>query len=501
MVVRDGQNRAYSARYGARDPLLAPWPRLAVYLAWRCFMALLRPVLFLTLLICGGALLIAALQRAPGPVAPQVSLDQSIQEAFANASPQLMDRRGLWLDGLDGALQSRPRAAPDLPLAESYLEAAIAIEGREALALSLLGEGRRRASVEADLRARSAARRASTLDEAIDALLNQGRDAGMQPATLILAPAHVRNRLARMRSLYGPALEEAGRWFVNPQGRALTISSLPGAQARTAVLYGDARDVIVHGCAFAQSSGRRVGACRVGFLPKPEPDPILAGLSLAVLWADEQTRVGARIAKGAYAAGHLPAPLADRIAFGPDPELGRQALLASVMPILVEAGEAWTQPVRYQALLHEAAEEAAASARINATGRTALFEALGAVRRETGALAALRLSGGIGSSASAERLALLAERAGPQLLALSDLSPDDMETLLIQPEMAQPWRWSRWPQRAKLEAGAGTALILASLLILFTSLVAGILRVRSGRPGWLEQLDSGVTRLMLGKNS
>jgi hypothetical protein len=501
VVVRDGQSRAYSTRYGARDPLLAPWPRLAAYLVWRGFIAVLRPAVFLMLLVAGTALLLSAVQRAPGAAGPQLSLDAQIELAFASAAPERSDRGGIWIDAVERALQSRPRAAPDLPLAESYLAAAIAIEGREALALGLLGEGRRTANVEADLRGRPAGEREARLTEAVEDLLVAGRDAGLDPPSLILAPPRLRDRLSRAQDLFGPALDEAGRWFVAPQGRALTVASLPAARPGAPTLYGDVRDVVVQGCALAQASGRQVGQCRVGFLPKPEADPILAGLSLAVLWADERNRPGARIVKAAYAAGHLPAAAAERIALGPDPALGREALLASAMPVLVDAGEAWTQPVRFQDALLRAAQEAVQSGRIEEAERAELFQAMGAVRREAGALAAVRLPSALRTPGDGVRLALLAERAGPQLLALSDLSPDALTDLLAEPGRAVELGWPRWPERARIELLTGSALILAALLLLFASLIAGFVKARGGRPGWFERLDGAATRLMLGKNS
>lgn len=501
MVVRHGQSRAYSTRYGARDPLLAPWPRLAAYLIWRGFIAVLRPALFLILLVAGAGLLLSAVQRTTGATGPQLSLDAQIELAFASAAPERSDRRGIWIDAVEMALQSRPRAAPDLPLAQSYLEAAIAIEGREALALGLLGEDRRTANVEADLRGRPAGEREARLTAAVEELLVAGRENGLDPPSLILAPPRLRDRLSRAQGLFGPALDEAGQWFVAPQGRALTVASLPEAWSGAPILYGDVRDVVVQGCTLAQASGRQVGQCRVGFLPKPQADPILAGLSLAVIRADDRDRTGARMVKAAYAAGHLPAPLAERIALGPDPSLGREALLASVMPVLVDAGEAWTQPVRFEGELARAAQEMVQSARINEAERSDLFQAMGAVRRETGALPALRVSSALSRPEDGALLALLAERAGPQLLALTDLAPTALSDLLAQPDQIEPWRWSRWSERSQLEALKGAGLILAALLVLISSLVAGFLRGRGGRPGWFERLDGAVTRLMLGKNS
>ena len=58
----------YSSRYGARDPWLAPWPRTALYLAWRALIASVRPVLFLALAAASIALAAAGLsERQGGP--------------------------------------------------------------------------------------------------------------------------------------------------------------------------------------------------------------------------------------------------------------------------------------------------------------------------------------------------------------------------------------------------------------------------------------------------
>jgi hypothetical protein len=500
VVIWGGYDRAYSARYGARDPLLAPWPRLMTYLVWRGFVAAVRPVIFLILLGCGFVLMISALGRAPGPVTPPVELDQQIAAAFTDAAPDRMDRRGLWLDAIEQALEPRWRSAPDLPLAQSYAEAAIMIEGREALAMAVLREGRRPSSVEADLRARTAYERERLIEDAIADILSAGREAQLNPPSLILAPNPVRGRIERTRTLYGPMLEEADRWFVDSGGRALSLAALPGAQQGAAVLSGDVRDVVVQGCALAQASGRGIGQCRVGFLPKPPADAILAGLSLAVLWADDDQRPGARIVKAAYAAGYLDAAVAERIAFGDNPSLGRQALLASVMPILVDAGEAWTQPVRFEEALQRAAVEAAISTGIDGAERRTLFEGMGLIRRRVGALAAMRLSAALDTPEQVDRLAVLSETAGPQLLALQDLSPAALSSVLDEPAPVQVLNWARWEQRAKMEAAAAGALFLSAALLLLFSVIASAFRARGARPGWFERLDAGASRLILGKN-
>lgn len=500
LLIGQDRNRAYSARYGARDPLLAPWPRVAVYLVWRAFVALIRPALFVGLIAAGAWLLLIAVQAAPTSTAVTAPLSLQIEQAFASAGAGRENRRALWLDRVEAALRTPGRAAPDLPLIESYLDAAIAIEGREALAMEMFAQGRRAASVEADLRGRPAPEQAALMAEALGQMLEAGRNAGLEPPAMILAPANLRVRIERARTLYGPTFQAAALWFVEPGGRALALENLPAVQSGAPVLYGDVRDVIVQACAVAQDTGRAVGQCRVGFLPKPQSDPVLAGLSLAVLSADAAARPGARLIKAAYASGRLSPGLARALALGPDPVLGREALLAAVMPVLGEAGEAWTQPVRYEAQLIEAAAEAAAAAHISDDERGAVYAAFGAVRREAGALPALRLAAVLEHPSDAERLAVLTEAAGPPLLALADLDRAQLDALVAGGMEPRAASLSDWPRRAKLQAGAGAAMIMAALALLLGSIAAGALRARGGRPGWFERLDGAVSRLMLGKN-
>ena len=500
MAFGAANQRAYSARYGARDPLLAPWPRLAAYLIWRAFMAALRPVVFLALLAGAVGFAVSALRQAPVTLEPAGSPSEQIEQAFLAAAPQRADRRAIWLDALDAALQPRRRAAPDLPLARSYAASAILIEGREALAMRRLQAARRASAVEAQLRARPALERAALLESALGELEAAGREAGVEPPALILAPAALQARLERAERLYGPALDDAARWFSDPAGRALTLTSLPGAAPDAPVLYGDVRDVLVHGCALAGAMGRSIGQCRVGFLPKPDADPILAGLSLAVLGAGEGDRAGARLVKAAYAAGHMQPDLAERLAFGEEGALGREALLAAVMPVLGEAGEAWTQPARFEDALGRAAGEAAAAAGIDLDARTEAFRAAAAIARESGALAALRLTEALGRAEAAGRLALLAETAGPQLLALQDLDARRLAAAVETGAAAPPSGTRDWPRRALVHAGAAAALALAAAGLLVMSVLGGYLRRRGRGPGALERLDGAVSRLILGKN-
>ena len=495
----DKDRASYSARYGARHPFLAPWPAAALYLAWRILVAAVRPALFLALILAAGWFGLSAARQIPQLTDAEPASQPRLEQAFSSAGRSRSDRRAIWLEGVDLALQGGMRRAPDLPLAESYLQAALSIEGREALAMALMADGRRTQAVEAELRAVVAMERQARLDAALADLEQAGLDAGLEPPSLILAPADLRGRLDRARTLYGPALGEAAAWFVEPRGRALALQSLPGLPDASPVLYGDVRDVLVQGCALALASGRRIGQCRVGFLPKPDADPVLAGLSLAVFNASDAERSAARIAKAAYAAGRLDRELATQLALGGDEDLGREALLAAIMPVLTEAGSAWTQPVRFTGALEAAASDAVRASRIEPDVRARVFAALGEVRREAGALAALRLADALRRPEDAERLGLLAERSGPQLLALHALDRAVLADL-VAGSRPRALVFERLPQSAQRDGALAAGLLLLALMMLAATVIMGFRRVRGGAPGGMERLDGVVTRLILGKN-
>lgn len=458
--------------------------------------------MFLCLVLLSLACALLAAQSVPRPAAPPPSVSAAIDQAIYRAVPAQTDRHAYWADALAASLHASPQSMPDIAQTRSLAAAYIAMRGREALALDLLADGRRLSQVEAELRAQPAWRRERRLDEAVEARLEAGRAQGLEPETLVFAPRSVRLRLQRADALYGPALADAESWFVDPGGRALALGALPGLTPHSARLYGDVRGLIVHGCALGALMNRSTGQCRIGFLPKPQADPILAGLALAVAGAAPERRAGARIVKAAWAAGLLDAALAEDIAFGPDPALGREAVLASAMALLAQAGEAWTQPARFDAASSRAAREAARAARINTRERDRLFDAFTALRREVGALSAMRLADAVGHIEDAEELARLAEAADGRLLAVHALTGSDLLAAIDtgEAEAIEPLDVLAWPQRAQQYAALALATILAALGVLGLSLYCGWARRRGGAPGLLERIDAVMSRLILGRN-
>jgi len=492
----------FSVRYGARHPWLAPWPRAALYLIWRGLIAGLRPALFLGAVAAAIVFAVLAAQALPRPAAAPPSLSAAIDNALHQAVPDGADRHRFWVDMLDGSLQAPRRTMPDIAQARSVARSYVALRGREQLALEWLADGRRLSHVEAELRAQPAWMRERLLAEAIESRLEAGRAQGLDPETLIFAPMNVRVRLQRAEALFGPALGDAEAWFVDPGGRALALDALPGLTPRTPRLYGDVRGLVVRGCALLTQLTRPTGQCRVGFLPKPQADPVLAGLSLAVAGAAPERRAGARIVKAAWAAGLLEATLAQELAFGPDLVLGREAVLASAMPVLAEAGQAWTQPARFETASVQAMAEAARAAGIDTERRDQVFDAFTALRREVGALSALRLADTVRSVDDAERLARLAEAAEGRLLALHVFTRSELLTAVDtrEAEPAEPLDVLAWPERAQRFAGLSIVSVLLALSLLGLSLYSGLKRRRGGAPGLLERIDAIMSRLILGRN-
>ncbi|KAA5804697.1 hypothetical protein F1654_01455 [Alkalicaulis satelles] len=491
-----GQAYPYSVRYGAREPWLAPWPRAGLYLVWRAVIALIRPAVFIALL-AGAAL--SAREGWSGtpmaPLAPDHSVETRIEAQLAASVPAGARPLDYWNAAMGQALASAPGRPPDIPLAASLARALPGLKGRDALAFHVLTRNRSPAHVNADLRARPAWERASRLESALTRRLGQG--AHLDPPELIFASPALVQRLERARALYGPALDSAEAWFLAPRGAALNLSALPGWGGEgAAIVFGDGRDLAVHGCALLAAQGRRPGAC--ASLPAGRADPVLAGLLLQTVSAAGEAAPGWRLIAGAYVSGHLDPDLARQLALGPDAPLGREALMASLMPLLVEAGGVWSQPWRYQDAVADAADEYARAARLPVEEAHAIAHALNAVRRSDGAIAALRSTRWLSSPRDAERLARIARAAPGQMLALDALAGPDILHAVRTPVLAGARAPAPRDQGLRLAAFALAAL---AFLLVAAALSGAALARRTGRAGVLARLDAAMSRLILGRNS
>lgn len=493
--------KRYSWRYGARDPWLAPWPRTALYLIWRALIASVRPVLFMALAAASLALAFLALNEpAAGPAPDAAGTAQGasgagLDRALRASLPAAANPRALWEAQINRALDAGPWRTPDLALAESLALALPAIEGEDALAFSILTENRSAAHVEAELRARPVWVREQRLRAALETRLAEG--AGLNPPYLIFASPDTARRLDRARMLYGPARDAAEAWFAAPRGAAIHLPALAGWRGeRPVTLFGDARDLVIHGCAFALEAGRRIAAC--ASVPEGSPDPVLTGLLLHAAAVPGEGGAGPRLAAGAYASGHLDAETARLLALGLDQALAREALLAALMPLMVEAGAVMREPWRYQAQAGAAVREYVDAAQIDLLRYEGLTEALNAVRRSDGAIAALRTASWLLAPWHNERLVRIAEARPGHLLAFDALAGAQMLEAARAPLAVPAQRQT--PRRAMLIILALVPGLLA-LAMVAAALNAASKGRRHRRPGALMRLDAAMTVLILGRNS
>lgn len=491
----------YSWRYGARDPWLAPWPRTALYLIWRVMIGSLRPALFMVLAFASIMFAFLALIEpgtGPGPDTARpiqggggADLDRRLRASIPTAT----DPRVLWEAEINRALNSGPWRTPDLSLAESLAAALPSIQGEDALAFSVLTENRSAAHVEAELRARPVWVREQRLRAALEARLAEGAE--LNPPFLIFASPDTARRLERARSLYGPARDAAEAWFAAPRGAAIVLTALPGWRGEAVVtLFGDARDLVIQGCAFAHEAGHRIISCDSA--PEGTPDPVLTALLLHAAAEPGEGGAGRRLIAAAYASGRLEAGLAQRLALGPDPSLGREALLAALMPLLVEAGPAIREPWRYQAQAEAAARDYARAAGVDLSAYFKVADALNAVRRSDGAIAALRTAAWLIEPQDAARLMRLAQVRPGYLLAFDALAGAQM--MAAAGETGPVRQTPHTPRRAVLIVLALMPGLLA-LAMVAAALNGAAKGRRHRRPGALTRLDSAMTVLILGRNS
>ncbi|MCC5996144.1 MAG: hypothetical protein JJU18_07225, partial [Oceanicaulis sp.] len=434
-----GDFTGHSVRYGAREPWLAPWPRALVYLVWRAVFASARPAMFIGLLAGALWLTYDAVTDSRGESAPPDVAREGVFGAGIGDGAVLIPASArpleFWETAIAQALEPGASRPPDLALAASLARALPDLKGRENLAFHVLAETRSAAHVNAELRARPAWERARRLDAALAARLAEG--AHLDPPELVFARTALVQRLERAKTLFGPALEAAETWFLAPRGAALHLPAFPGWRGVDAVtLYGDARDLASHGCALAASMGRRPAGC--AGVPSGLADPVLNGLLLQAVAAEGEAAPGWRLTAAAYASGHLDPDLARHLALGPDPVLGREALLASLTPLLVEADAVWAAPWRYQDAAQAAAREVIRAARLPSGEAHAIARALNQVRRTDGAAAALRTARWLAAPGDAARLARFARERAGRMLAFDALAGPDILQESAAPDRRPP---------------------------------------------------------------
>jgi hypothetical protein len=491
-------SHTYSERYGARSPwLVARW-RVVLYLIWRAVFAALRPFLFLCL--CLGALLFAYRGAAHLPIealvpAPTLAerFDAFMQrEARAQSGGDVLS---LWRAELDQSLALSRSGPPDLLRARSVAASLPAVMGRERLALYLMRGDRRPELMQADLAAMPVWRRRQIIEGVLAGRLET---ASSQPDAvwLIEASDTVRRRYDRAQALYGPSLQAAEAWFHAPDGLAINLSAFPGVTTPEhddpSLVLPDARELIVQGCALAQAQGQRVPACSRAGLSLPSADPVRAALALS-LYDPALEPASVRLALAARAAGRLEGRWLEELMLGPPAREREMRLLTALMPVLAQADQYYARPETCAVACQAAMAEFSAAAGLDVNQRRDWFDAYDALRRQEGALVALRISDVMSVQGDVHKLVRLSAVSEGGLLAAHALLGRAL-MWIETPELFS----SRDYDRAEFVFAA--ALAGLALALLGIVLISGHFRRSGGPPGAFERLDGEVSRLILGRN-
>lgn len=479
--------------------------RRLIWWIWCLGARTLRPALFLALI--AGALYFAwrgaVVYEAQTGWSPQsATLEQRIEIAFARTVPDGQTPERAWNAALRASLDPAVLPQPDLYLARSLAGALGSIAGRERLALSILGEDRDLAQIEADLRARPGWQRRRRLERVLDARLDAARAQGLEPAELVFAHEIVRQRFVRAERLYARTLSGVEAWFIDPQGRSLRLDALPGWAGRTgpAEVQSDGPALIAQACAFARDLRREPRACDTGFIVKPAADPVrltlaalAVGLKGGAVEGEPGAVSGARLLLAAASAGILQPGMTAAIAgpSGADRPAGQ--LMEELMELLVIAGDVYVQPARHEVAL------GAAAARGLSGGRTDELAGLAAevaqLRRHVGTGPALRLLEYVRSPDDLTALNAIAAIARADTLALFHLHGEEAGQLFALTQDA--------PDRAPGSARSWSVcagLIGLALFLLVSARLGAMVEASRGTPSGLRRLALRMESLILGKN-
>lgn len=471
--------------------------RRFVWLVWSLLVRPIRPALFLMLIGAGVFLAWRAAVSFAGETGwspATAGLDRRLDLAFASALPGSEDPRRAWEGEITRALDPGRHARPDLDLARSLAAALPRLAGEDRLALDVLSETAPRRSIEADLRARPAWQRQRRLERALASRLSEAEAAGLDRPELIFASELARQRYRRAAALFDPTLAGAERWFLDPRERVLRLDALPGFAPQLSspvLLEGDVTALVREGCAAARANRLALPECGA-IDPDRQADP--AALTLAALVhasADGIEREGARLLLAAHRAGALSAGMSGTFsgsARGGDGE----RVLTALVDLLQEAATISAQPARYGGPAARAAREAFTRdrvARLSVVAREA-----GALRREVGALAALRLLGHAAGPEDIAGLGVIAAETGPATLALFTLHGDDAAALLGltgEKRLAAP--------RAERLGLVALVLLMAAFALVLSAPAGRLIERLGGEPSGLRRAGDSARALILGR--
>ncbi len=371
-------------------------PRARMTRIWLRTVLAVELILLAALLAWRGAALETGSHEAPD------AGEAGLRAAFDRALADEPDRAGWWSAELDAALDAGGTGQPDLALAASLLDAWPDIAGHDE-------------ETRADWRAANGT-------GGPEVPLSRG---ALDPDGLVFASEAQRERFAGAARLYGRVFAGAGSFFAGHETGSLDVAALPGlarADGAPAVLQGDLRDMLIHGCALIRRpDGPAPGCGTLDAVQTAEGDMTVFLLSYyayaahrGAIPAPAGAAEGARVLKAARVTGRMRPGLATWIETELDAE--DADVLASLAPLFAEAEVAYAAPSRAGG---QALDLAPRLLDVAPDGEMAsLASDFGTIRRATSALIAIRVAEAVDAPEDAGRLAALARAGGGRLLAL-----------------------------------------------------------------------------------
>lgn len=194
----------------------------------------LRPLAFLCLLVSAVFLACQAgsihYRETGWPPVLRTS-EARVQALIKDRVGNVDAARAYWDSELARRVDPSRSPIPDLDGVRSLGGALDLLSGRKAFALSLR-DGGSQGVANARLRARPVWQQERLIEAELTGLARTAREAGIAPPELVLADPAILRRARQSERLYGRAISEFDRWFVDPAGRSLRLDAFPGWTGR-----------------------------------------------------------------------------------------------------------------------------------------------------------------------------------------------------------------------------------------------------------------------------
>lgn len=405
-----------------------PLWRKIIWWVWCAITRPIRPLAFMALL-CASALFgwhgANQYYLETGWTPQTATLEGRIEKAFQVALPE-SGGVPVWQEELDVALDPVQVGRPDVLLARSLARSLDRIAGNTELGLYVMSKRQPISDLEPSLRARPAWRQQQILDQAISSRLLDADIRQLDPAGMIFADATIRERFTRASRLFNRSIEGAEGWFIDPEGRTLGLHTLPGWQNRLDHMVWLGRDIdtlVNQSCGLIfLGLGEHINGCfDESVAPVSEPDLVLwqwtllaYGLDSGQMDAPDGAGAGARLLAALRVAGLMKPGLE----LPPDRDVIDRALVTGA-PLLESAGAALNQPNRFTAQGAELANQSFEGR--HSQEIIALASDAAALRRNVGAINALKLLSVAQTQSDVRRLVEISDQIGDQTVALLHL--------------------------------------------------------------------------------